>query len=596
MLHTARKLIDQGTYTSSVCPFECERSILRHSVAPTNEANLLSGAGLDGEAFFYPGHTESVRGFARFAASEISGSDDEDTTARLLVPVHMQHNVTLDACDAIVRAHRLMASHAAWLVNADSEAPGASSARLGGCGLFLGARSEVDAKLWRAFYDYARLVLNLGHFDSFVDDDIKAAAVHTSAEGVCDGGSSRVCLWWSEFDLDREELSCRPKQDGSNIVTPAVLLATLADANVRYPPPAPPPPDPPAAPPTPSPPPGSIRCQLGTVPSTKYRKMDYTDPTTLQRHVVPLQCWRWNTNEDWPPFSVHKDVYEKDSRCAQAQTNTEGFATTRNVKWEADFRQSEMSTDDYNPLYGNDNSCGELAERIKTLPTVRQYNEGNAAVSSVDRDVYLTDARYCTDGTFDSYSFNEGTNCARGTHVGACGLHQDLVRSQPLQNLTVVLDQLQQPTGPPFQDCFDPDVSDYECCRASHDFVVGSAQGRVGVWQDPTAQNFCNYPDHAGTNDECDAQQTSHFQTTTGCKGYCAAAFQREGDDDTCMPDVPECNNWVSPDAWPSGEAVVVSTQCICGPKLESLIDAGTYTKRGTEGWAAVGNTAGRRM
>ena len=29
----------------------------------------------------------------------------------------------------------------------------------------------------------------------------------------------------------------------------------------------------------------------------------------------------------------------------------------------------------------------------------------------------------------------------------------------------------QQPTGPPFQDCFDPDVADYECCRASHAFL-----------------------------------------------------------------------------------------------------------------------------
>ena len=147
VLHTARKLIDQGTMAASLCPFECERSILRHSVAPTNEANLLSGAGLDGEAFLYPGSADSGHGFARFASA--SGSDEDR-----LVPLHMQHNVTLDECDGIVRAHQLLAPHGVWLIRESDEAGklSASATRLGDCGLFLGARSEVDARIWRAFY------------------------------------------------------------------------------------------------------------------------------------------------------------------------------------------------------------------------------------------------------------------------------------------------------------------------------------------------------------------------------------------------------------------------------------------------------------
>ena len=593
VLHTARKMIDQGTYTSSVCPFECTRSILRHGVTVTNENNLLSGAGLDGEDFLYPGHTDAGRGFTRFAGAS---GEPEDR----LVPLHMEHNVTLDQCDDIVRAHQLLGPHAVWLIREADETELASATRLGDCGLFLGARSEVDAKLWRAFYRYARLVLNLGHFDAFVDDHIKAAAVHTSSEGDCDSSSSRVCVWWSEFDLDREELSCRPKQDASNIVTPAVLLAAIAEADVRYPPPAPPPPEPPAAPLPRPPPPGAVRCQLGTVPSTKYRKADYVDPDTWIRHTVPLQCWRWNPKEDWPPFVAHKDLYENDPRCAQAMANDDEFALTRRVQWEGDFRQSELSTETYNPFYGNDNSCEQLAARLGTLPIYRQHNSDDDPAPSVDRDVYMTDARYCTDGTFTGYSYDEGYSCPRGTHVGACGLHDDLVRSQPLKNLSLVLDELQHPTGPPFQDCFDSEVGDYECCRASHDFVVGSAQGTIGAWRDASSMTFCNHPDSQaipdGRGTQCDPQQTAHFQSSTGCKAYCAAAFQREGDDDTCMPDVPECNNWVNPEVWPTDEVVVVSTQCICGPKLESLIDAGTYTQRGTEGWAAVSNTAGRRM
>ena len=75
---------------------------------------------------------------------------------------------------------------------------------------------------------------------------------------------------------------------------------------------------------------------------------------------------------------------------------------------------------------------------------------------------------------------------------------------------------------------------------------------RFGLWQDARNPAFCNYPDDPrvpdGRNEQCDAQQTAHFRTPTGCKAFCAAAFQREGDDDTCMPDVPECNNWLAPD------------------------------------------------
>ena len=583
VLHTARKLIDQGTYTSSLCPFECTRSILRHGVSTTNENNLLSGAGLDGEGFLYPGSTETGRGFTRFAAA--SGTNEDR-----LVPLDVKYDVTLDQCDDIVRAHQLLAPHAVWLIHESDQTQAASAARIGDCGLFLGTRSEVDAKIWRAFYRYARLVLNLGHFDAFVDDHIKAAAVHTSAEGDCNSGNSRVCVWWSEFDLDREELSCRPKSDASNIVTPAVLLAALADADIGYPPPSPPPPSPPSSPPVPSPPPGSVRCQLSTVPSTKYRKTDYSrheeQQSVSERHFVPLQCWRWNAKEDWPPFAAHKDMYKLDPRCIQALESGDNFALTRRVQWEGDFRQSELSSTRYDPFYNNNNDCPALQEKLATFPA-----------GDIRRDVYLTDARYCSDGSFQHYSIDDDFACARGTHVGACGIHPDLVRNQQIQNFSTTLDELAHPTGPPFKNCFDLDVADYECCRASHEFLVGAANGEIGATS-TSALDYCNYPETAPDSGDasCDPQQTAHFRTPTGCEAYCGAAFQREGDDDTCMPDVPECNNWVAPEKWPRGEPVLVTTQCICGPKLESLIPAGTYAQRGTEGWAAVGNAAGRRM
>ena len=48
-LTTARKMIDQGSFKDSVCPYECGRRVIRHQVVPTNENNLFGGIGLDGE-------------------------------------------------------------------------------------------------------------------------------------------------------------------------------------------------------------------------------------------------------------------------------------------------------------------------------------------------------------------------------------------------------------------------------------------------------------------------------------------------------------------------------------------------------------------
>ena len=117
VLHTARKLIDQGTYASSVCPFECTRSILRHGVGATNEANLLSGAGLEGEAFLYPGHADSARGFARLPAPPTAPTPTPPGPGRARA-----HGAQRDprGGDA-VGAHQLLAPHAVWLVNADAQ-------------------------------------------------------------------------------------------------------------------------------------------------------------------------------------------------------------------------------------------------------------------------------------------------------------------------------------------------------------------------------------------------------------------------------------------------------------------------------------------
>lgn len=121
------------------------------------------------------------------------------------------------------------------------------------------------------------------------------------------------------------------------------------------------------------------------------------------------------------------------------------------------------------------------------------------------------------------------------------------------------------------------------CCRAEHAFRIHGGNGIVGQ-TNPTLKNFCaspiTDPSYYGTN-ECPAHFTSYHHTSTGCQAYCAAAFQREGIDETCMPGKPECANWLDAQSFPD-RAVTVNAWCICGAKRADLVTAGQYVNVGT--------------
>jgi len=413
ILQTARRMIDQGTYRSSACPYECTRKITRHEVVPSNEANMLSGLGMLGEGFMYPGHQDDLgKGFSRFATSNSAGAEGR------LHALHMSHNVTLDQCDDIVRRHELLAPHGVWLVDHEHEDAFSSAERLGDCGLFLGARSSVDADIWRAFYQYARMVLRLGHVDTWLDDNIVDAIVHSSTEKVCNSATSKVCLWWSEFDLDDEEYSCRPKRDASNIVTPSILLATLADNKVAYPPPSPPPPTPPSSPPAPSPPPGAIRCELLGIATTSGYKVPGFD-TNLQRFVpVQKKCWRWDTEHDWPPFVAHRDLYRPRDRCSGARS--------RDVQWDGGFKQSLLGKDMFDPHYRNNDDCPWPARLAASAIAAGRYflNEYTHLRALVENG-----GGTCQDGGDETATATQNGEavCDLGTNMAPCGIRKNLV-------------------------------------------------------------------------------------------------------------------------------------------------------------------------
>ena len=92
----------------------------------------------------------------------------------------------------------------------------------------------------------------------------------------------------------------------------------------------------------------------------------------------------------------------------------------------------------------------------------------------------------------------------------------------------------------------------------------------------------------SGYGTPCPLYMTSFHHTTTGCKAFCRAAFQRDGDDNTCMPGKPECANWLDSNDFPTEQYVTVNAECICGAKLEEYQDSGKYVHRGFDNQGTV--------
>ena len=411
-LTTARKLIDQGTYRDSVCPYECGRRVIHHEVVPTNENNLFGGIGLDGERLNYAGWGQSRMGFSRFEFGIGIGDP---------VPVlKMAYNVSMDECQDIMERHKLVAPHGVWLIHPSlQDTPNLAAAeRIGDCGLFLVTRTVVDFRLWRAFYDYSRFVMRLGHFDAWLDSDVRTAAVGSSSEAECSGSTSRVCIFWSEFDLDEQEFSCRPNHEASNVITPTKLLLALENNDVAYPPPNPPPPEPPSAPPHPSPPPGELRCELSAIATTQGRKVPGAtrgagDAAVQQAgemyELVDQKCWRWDPANNWPPFVAHRDIYNENPRC--------GDARSRDIQWGGGFSQSLMPKDTYDPNEQNNNDCAlvDMNTRADDADRINRHEL-----------VYTIEAgSNCFDKT--GIKRDQPRLCELGTNAQSCGVHNNLV-------------------------------------------------------------------------------------------------------------------------------------------------------------------------
>ena len=235
-------------------------------------------------------------------------------------------------------------------------------------------------------------------WQSMFPDSTHTATQYPDDSEPCVSATSSVCLYFSEKDVD-DNLACYPKTDGSNILTPAVILAEIEAGRVQYPPPSPPPPSPPLLPPTPSPPPSSFTCSRNTLPSTQYRKALNTISSDVWQKLL---CWRWQPTADWPPFMAHRDIYQKVERC--------GGALSRDVLWNGGLRQSRLEEEDYDRFFNSNNEC----PRLETGTTIIKREQANRQ----------TDA--CEDSS-DPTGLNGNGFCDLGTNLETCSVLPNLI-------------------------------------------------------------------------------------------------------------------------------------------------------------------------
>lgn len=117
----------------------------------------------------------------------------------------------------------------------------------------------------------------------------------------------------------------------------------------------------------------------------------------------------------------------------------------------------------------------------------------------------------------------------------------------PRKKVTVrdTQDELDVPSGPLYKNC--ETAPDSECCATLQEFHI----------------NINNYDD----------------PTVTSCSGICAL-LGRDGSDSSCLPENPQCNNWLPKQEWPTqgtqSYSEEVGAWCLCSGKSRGRQPKGT--------------------
>ena len=206
--------VDEGIYASSACAYECDREVFSHALDTEAYQQLVTTSTLSVAQFAYGRLTTTQTG-----VDETPGANAGFTS---LDKFEQLTDVSMDECSTFFTLRKLIAMHAVWLVDDETVSPAT-----GTCTLFLATRDQHQLTLWQSFFEHARRVVSIGHFQATTPANSNAAIARPSSGLSCDpslqttgtalgGGINtrtewRACLWWSEFSHDTQnEYACSP--------------------------------------------------------------------------------------------------------------------------------------------------------------------------------------------------------------------------------------------------------------------------------------------------------------------------------------------------------------------------------------------------
>jgi len=225
------EMAESGSLFRSACAYECARTVSSHALSLDDFTQLFTTSTLPSAFFSYPrlSHLqESV-----LSESQTDGDDGDGNlgasaegastgTFSPLERIAVERDLTMQECGEFFEARKNIAMHAVWLYNDDT-----TEIAVGDCSLFLAARSTFQHTLWDSFFEHARRVTTIGHFETAVPSRDHVAFARPPSGEDCDfdhrtaGGAAsaatntdttwRACVWWSEFQSDvQDELACSP--------------------------------------------------------------------------------------------------------------------------------------------------------------------------------------------------------------------------------------------------------------------------------------------------------------------------------------------------------------------------------------------------
>ena len=219
-----QEMAESGTLYRSACAYECSRTVTSHALSLEDFTQLFTTSTFPRAFFSYPRLSEkqeAVAGDDTQSANLGSTTTAEGYTA--LQEIGRLAQATMTECAEFIEDRKTIAMHAVWLYNHTE--PGMLPT--GDCVLFLAARNTFQTTLWESFFEHARRVVSIAHFENAVPSALSTAASTPRSGLDCNFGYStpsqgesqdqatdtawRACMWWSEFNSDaQDELACSP--------------------------------------------------------------------------------------------------------------------------------------------------------------------------------------------------------------------------------------------------------------------------------------------------------------------------------------------------------------------------------------------------